>query len=314
MNMKGIHMAFNNIASLVEMARGDEPGIVAVVEAQAEHVLEGVARSMKDGIVVPYLIGNKEKIVSILHEMKENIADYHIMDSPDIQTSAYKAVQMVKRGEADFLMKGNLNTADLLRAVLNKETGLPHGKVMTHLSLVDLPAYHKVLVLNDCAIIPHPTLEQKVEQIKIVTSTLHKLGYGDDLKIGIVCAGETPNLKIQESAEAVELKKMNEEGALVGCIIEGPISIDLALSEEAVKEKGYKSPLAADIDVLLFPSLVSGSVFAKTITLFANATVVGMTVGASCPLSISSRAASSDFKYYSLALAAAVSKKEGDFK
>lgn len=304
-------MAFNNIASLVEMARGNDPKAVAVVEAQTKHVLEGVSRSMKDGIVVPYLIGNKQKIVPILQEMGENITDYHIIDSPDIQTSAYEAVQMVKRGEADFLMKGKLNTADLLRAVLNKETGLPHGKVMTHVSLVDLPAYHKVLVLNDCAILPHPTFEQKVEQIKIVTSTLHKLGYGDDIKIGIVCASETPNQKIQESAEAVELKKMNQQGLLPGCIIEGPISIDLALSKESVAEKGYQSPLAADVDVLLFPSLVSGSVFVKAITLFADATVVGMTVGASCPLSISSRAASAEFKYYSLALAAAVSKKGG---
>lgn len=303
-------MAFDNISALVEMARGGRPKTVAVVEAQAEHVLEGVIRSRKDGIIIPRLIGNRERIVEILEKMGEVPEEYEILDSPDIASSAYEGVQMVKRGEADFIMKGKLNTADLLRAVLNKQTGLPHGKVITHMSIVELPAYHKVLVLNDCAIIPHPTLEQKIEQIKIVTSTLHKLGYGDDLKIGIVCAAETPNLKIPESADAVELKKMNERGEITGCMIEGPISIDLALSADAVREKGYNSPMAADVDVLLFPSLASGSVFVKTITLFAGATVVGMTVGASCPLSISSRAASSDFKYYSLALAAAVAGKE----
>lgn len=242
----------------------------------------------------------------------ENADDYQIFDSPDLANSAYEAVQMVKKREADFIMKGKLNTADLLRAVLNKESGLPHGKVLTHLSIVQIPAYKKILVLNDCAIIPHPTFEQRVEQVKIITSTMHKLGYGDDLKIGIVCAAETPNMKIQESAEAVKLKEMNEAGELPGCIIEGPISIDLALSENAVKEKDYKSPLAADVDVLLFPSLASGSVFVKSITLFADALVVGVTVGASCPVSLSSRAASSEFKYYSLALAAAVSDQKGD--
>jgi len=304
-------MAYKDIATLVESSRVKEPKVVAVAEAHADHVLEGVVRSMKDGIIIPRLIGNQEKIVSILAEMGENPDDYQILDSPDLMTSAFEAVQMVKKGEADFLMKGKLNTADLLRAALNRETGLPRGKILTHLSIVQIPAYKKILVLNDCAIIPHPTFEQRVEQIKVITSTMHKLGYGGDLKIGIVCAAETPNMKIQESAEAVMLKEMNQAGELPGSIIEGPISVDLALSEDAVKEKGYKSPLASDVDVLLFPSLVSGSVFVKAITLFADALVVGVTVGAQCPISISSRAASSEFKYYSLALAAAISDKRG---
>lgn len=302
-------MAYKSIAELIEHSKVKNPKTVAVVEAHAEHVLEGVIRSVKDGVIVPKLIGNKEKIVSILGQLGESAEDYQIFDSPDYASSAHEGVQMVNRGEADFIMKGKLNTADLLRAVLNKQDGLPHGKVLTHLSIAEIPAYKKIVVLNDCAILPHPTFEQRVEQIKIITSTMHKLGYGDDLKIGVVCAAETPNMKIQESAEAVKLKEMNQSGEISGCIVEGPISIDLALSENAVKEKGYDSPMAADVDVLLFPSLVSGSVFVKAITLFADALVVGVTVGASCPLSMSSRAASAEFKYFSLALAAAVSEK-----
>ena len=298
-------MEFKNIRSLVDHVSGDQAKVVAVAEAHAEHVLEGVIRAKKEGIIDPRLIGRKDQIISLLKEMGEDAAGYQVFDTPDLAASAYEAVQMVKRKEADFIMKGKLNTADLLRAVLNKESGLPHGDVVTHLSLTEIPAHKKVLAVNDCAILPHPTFEQRVAQIRVVTETMHKFGYGDDLKIGIVCAAETPNMKIQESAEAVELKRMNEAGEITGCVIEGPISIDLALDENAVKEKGYESPLAADVDVLLFPSLVSASVFVKTITLFADATVVGVTLGAGCPLSISSRAASADFKYYSLALAAA---------
>jgi len=296
-------MAFKNIAAIMEMARQrKDPKTVAVAAAESDHVLEAVMRAKKDGFIEPTLVGDEAKIRAILNELGESIGNSKIIHSTDVKTSAYEAVQLVKHGAADFLMKGKLNTSDLLRAVLNKTDGLPHGKVVTQMTLVDLPAYHKVLVLNDAAIIPYPTLEQKVAQIQAVTGALHTMGYGDDIKIGIVCSAEDPNPKIPESADAVEIKRMNENGEITGCIIEGPISLDIALRAENAKAKGYESPVAGDADVLLFPNLVSGSVFIKSIQMFSGATPVGMTLGASAPISVSSRAATADMKYYSLAL------------
>lgn len=302
-------MPFKNINEIMELAISrKKTKTVAIAGAEDEHTLEAVMKAKKDGFIEPLLVGNKKKILSILGELKGSIEEDRIFDSPDTSTSAYKAVQLAKQGAADILMKGKLNTSEILKAVLDKSDGLPHGKVVTHMALTELPGYHKILVLNDCAIIPYPTLEQKVAQINAVTETLHTMGYGDDIKIGVLCATEGLNPKIPESADAAKLKRMNQAGEIKGCIIEGPISLDIALVPEVARQKGFESPVAGDTDVLLMPSLVTGNVYAKAIEM-AGAVPLGMVLGASVPIIVTSRVTTTMTKYYSLAIASTAVKE-----
>jgi len=297
-------MAFKSLAEIMELAQArKKPKTVAVAAAENDHALEAVLKAKKDGVVDPILIGNKTKILTILDKLGESIEEGRIFDTPDDGASARKAVQLVNQGDADFLMKGALNTSDLLRAVLDKTDGLPHGKVVTQMSLVELPLYHKILIINDAAIIPYPTLEQKIAQIQAVTGALHTMGYGDDIKIGVLCAAETLNSKISESADAAELKRLNQAGEITGCIIEGPISLDIALSSETAGVKGFDSPVAGDADFLLFPNLAAANMCIKALTMFGGATTAGILLGASVPISLSSRAGSTRMKYSSLTIA-----------
>ena len=298
-------MAFKNIAEIINTAISNKKRrTVAVAAAESHHVLEAVMMARKDGIVEPLLVGNKKKILSILEEIGESVAEDQIYESSDDAAAASIAVQLVKQGEADFLMKGLLNTADILRAVLNKTDGLPNGGLITQMSYAEIPGYHKLVVYNDAAITPYPTLEQKVKQIKAVTEVMHNMGYGDDIKIAALCASESVSPKILETVEADQLKQMNLAGEITGCIVDGPMQLDAALDAEAAKIKKIVSPVAGDADVLLFPNLVTGNVLAKGLQMFGGARSAGMAIGASVPISITSRAASTQIKYESLVIAA----------
>jgi len=285
-----------------------KPKRVAVAAAEHNHVIEAIMRARRDGFVEPYLVGNKDAIYSILRELGETLEEGNIYDTPDVNASARTAVQLVKQGKADFLMKGKLNTSELLKAALDKESGLSHSGLVTHMTMMELPAYHKMIVINDPGILLYPTLEQKILQIRAVTDALHTMGYGDDIKIAALCAVENVNPKMQESVDAAELKRMNQAGEITGCIIEGPISMDIAMDPEAAMEKGFNSPVVGDADVLLVPNIVTGNVLVKTLAQFAGATPVGMVLGACVPISMSSRAASAQTKYLSLAVTSAAVK------
>ena len=253
----------------------------------------------------PILIGNRQDILKILDEIGEQVDEACIYNATDDSDIASIAVRLVREGKADFIMKGLLNTSDVLRAVLNKETGLKHESVVTVMAMLEVPGYHKLLTINDAAIIPYPTLESKQTQIKLVTGVLHKLGYGDDLKVGAVCANENVNQKIIETVEAAELKQRNQDGEIAGCIVEGPISIDIALRPEIAKGKGFSSPVAGDADFLIFPSLVSANCYSKAVEM-TGARTVSFVVGAKVPIALTSRTTTVENKYYTLAITSAM--------
>lgn len=305
-------MRFKSLSDIMEIANEKKKAKkVAIAGADYHHVITASLMARRDGFADPVFVGNQEKIVQILEEFHEDPEKYPIIDVSEESAICYEAVQTIRRGEADFLMKGRVNTASLLKAVLNKETGLPHGKLMTQVSFFQIPGYHKLVVLSDGAILPYPTLEQKKEQIRLITEILHGMGYGDDIKVGILCAAENVSPKITETVEADELKQMNLRGEISGCIVEGPISLDIALSEEVAKEKHFESPVAGDADVLLAPSLAAGNLLAKALTLYGGAVSVGVVAGASVPISVTSRVATVEQKYCSLAVASmAVRRKE----
>ncbi len=301
---------FKNIDDLMEYVRAHKKlRRVAVAAAADEHTLEAVYRARNEGFVKPCLVGNKEKILEISKELGETIDENDIYDADVDKEMAAIAVRLVREGKADFIMKGLLNTADVLRAVLNKQEGLEHDSLLTVMAFLEVPNYHKLLAVSDAAILPYPTLENKKTQIRLATGVLHKLGYDDNLKVAVICANENVSPKIVETVEADELKRMNLEGEITGCIVEGPISIDIALRPEIAKAKGFKGRIMGDSDFMLFPSLVAANCYCKAVEM-TGARNVAFVLGAGVPIALTSRTTSAENKFNALALASAMAGGE----
>ncbi|MFV0517976.1 MAG: bifunctional enoyl-CoA hydratase/phosphate acetyltransferase [Aminipila sp.] len=279
---------------------------VVVVCAHDEHTLEGINRAYENGIIIPVLIGNKAKIQSIIKEEGFSFLESEIVDIDNDIEAAKKAVEMIHEGKADFIMKGKIQTSDLLKQVVNKEYGLKSSEVMSHVGLFEVPSYHKLIVITDGGMLPYPDLQQKAMIIENAVRVLKALG-NKKPKVAVLAAAEVVNPKMRESVEAAELKKMNLEGQLKDCIVEGPISYDLMISKDAALIKGYESPVTGETDILVTPDMTCGNLLAKSLLFNANAKMAGIIVGAKVPIVLVSRGATSEEKYFSIVLAAATS-------
>lgn len=294
--------------TLLDRVKGSGgPMRVALVEAQDEHALEAVLLAAEAGIVVPILVGDEGKIRAAVEKLGRSASGLSFAAASSEAASAWMGVELVRDGDADFLMKGKLQTADLLKAVVAKEGGLRTGSVMSHVAVFEVPAYHKLLALSDSGMVTYPDLEQKKAIIENAVGVLRRLGY-DLPKVAVLAAVETLNPKMPETVDAAELKRMNAEGSLAGCVVEGPISFDLAVSAESAGIKGYSSPVAGDADLLVVPTIVAGNVLGKCLTYMAGAKMAGIVVGAKAPIVLTSRGASADEKHLSLLMAAAYSR------
>ena len=298
-----------NYGRLVKIAI--EEGVkktVAVVSAHDEHTLEAVSLAAENGIARPVLIGDGKRIREIIDICGFHLKNAEVVEEKDDRSAARLAVSMINRREADFLMKGRLQTSDLLKEVVNREHGLQTGGVMSHFGFFELPNYHKLLALTDGGMLPHPNAEEKAHILRNAVQTLHALGY-ENPKVAVLAAAEVVNPKIPESVDAALLKKMNEDGRIGGCTVEGPISYDLTMSPDAAEIKGYKSPVTGDADVLLMPDMTSGNILAKAFQFTAGAKMAGIVVGARAPVVLVSRGAAAEEKYLSMALAAAAARR-----
>lgn len=275
---------------------------VALVAAEDSNSLEAVLQAEKEGLLRPILLGDEGKISEILHQLNAE-KGYEIYNEPDCNKAAYKAVELVRDGKADFLMKGKIETAGILKAVVDKEKGLGQGRLMSHFVITEIPTYHKLLVTTDGGMVMYPTLEQKKAIIINTVEILLKMGYKNP-KIGILAAIEKVNPKMPETVDAHELKQMNLRGEIKDCIIEGPISYDLAMNKESAVIKGYESQVAGDVDVLIVPDITAGNILGKSLIYSANAKMAGIIVGAKAPIVLTSRGSSAEEKFLSLALAA----------
>ncbi|MCD8323507.1 MAG: bifunctional enoyl-CoA hydratase/phosphate acetyltransferase [Clostridiales bacterium] len=298
-------MVLKNFDVLIEKVKGfPEPKRVVVAAAGDAHTLEAIKEAVDEGIVVPVLVGDKAKIQEIAAEIGLTVAEEDIYDVPDVVEAAQKAVALIREGKGDFIMKGKLETAQILKPVVNKETGLGTGRVMSHFVLDEIPNYHKLIVTTDGGMMTYPTLEQKKDIIVNTVETLKALGY-ENPKIACVAAVEKVNPKMPETVEADALKQMNKNGEIKDCIVEGPISLDIALSKEIANVKGFDSPVAGDADVILVPNIQVGNILGKSITVIAGGNMAGFIVGAQVPIVMTSRGSSAKEKYLSLVLAAA---------
>lgn len=280
---------------------------VVVAAAHDEHTLEAVFRAVHNDIVDPVLVGDKSKIKEILRSLKVGFDENQIIGTNSDDESAEVAVKIINDNKADFLMKGKLQTADLLRAVVNKEKGLHTGRVMSLMVIHEMPSYHKLLVVSDGGMMMYPTLVEKKQIIENAVDALIAMGY-EKPKVAVLAAVENVNPKMPESVDAGLLKKMNQKGEIKNCIVEGPISYDLVMSKESAEIKGYESPVVGEADILIVPNITAGNILGKTLVYSAGATMAGFIVGAKVPIVITSRGSSSQEKYLSLVLSASAVK------
>lgn len=298
-------MVYKSFNELIEQVK-NYPSMkrMAVAAAGEKHTLQAALHARKEGIARPILVGDRKEILRVLAELNEEVLAEDIYSAADVKAAAELAVSLVREGGADFLMKGYLDTSVILKAVVNKERGLGKGGVMSHVTMFDIPTYHKLLVPVDGGMVTYPTLKQKKGIIENTVSTLHAMGYKCP-KVGVLACVEKVNPNMPETIEAAELARMNRAGEITGCIIEGPISYDCAVDEEIARMKGYESKIAGDVDVLLAPNIHAGNIMGKMLTCTCKAKMAGFVVGAKCPIVLTSRGSSTEEKFLSIAVSAA---------
>ena len=244
-----------------------------------------------------------EEILAIGRELGHEIPEDRVVPAETEQECAFEAVRLIREGQADFLLKGYLQTGTLLKAVLNKETGISLGQPMSHTALLEIPKYHKILGVTDGGMIPQPDLEMKKAILRNALQMFRGLGYEKPV-ISVVCASEVVSPKIQETVDAAALKEAALAGEFGECIVEGPISLDLSVNKASAEHKHYDSPAAGEADILLVPNITAGNIFVKGLLEFAGAKMAGLVTGAKCPIALNSRSATDEEKYAALMAAA----------
>jgi len=261
----------------------------AVVHPCEESALAGAVEAAQKGLIDPFLVGPAAKISEVADSAGLDISKLKIVDVPHSHASATRAVELVREGKAEILMKGSLHTDELMSAIVSREGGLRTGRRISHVFIMDVPTYHKVLLITDAAINIAPTLEDKVDICQNAIDLAISLGL-EKPKVAILAAVETVTSKMPATIDAAALCKMAERGQIKGGILDGPLAFDNAISAQAAETKGIKSAVAGDPDILLAPDLESGNILAKQLSFLANADSAGMVLGAKVPVILTSRA------------------------
>jgi phosphotransacetylase len=264
--------------------------------------LEGAVEAAQQGLIVPLLVGPAAKIAEVAEASGIDLSKFEIVDAPHSHDAAARAVQLVKEGKAEILMKGSLHTDELMTAIVSREGGLRTGRRISHVFIMDVPTYHKVLIITDAAINIAPTLEDKVDICQNAIDLAISLGLARP-KVAILAAVETVNSKMPATLDAAALCKMAERGQIKGGLLDGPLAFDNAISAQAAETKGIRSAVAGDPDILLAPDLEAGNILAKQLTFLANADSAGMVLGAKVPVILTSRADSVRSRIASCAVA-----------
>jgi len=266
------------------------PAIPTAVAHPCEaSALAGAIEAGEAGLIVPILVGPQAKIREVAKAGGHDLGTIEIVDAEHSHASASKAVALVREGRAELLMKGSLHTDELLSAVVAKETGLRTGRRISHVFIMDVPTYHKILIVTDAAISIAPSLEDKVDIVQNAIDLARSLGLPKP-KVAILAAVETVNSKMPATLDAAALCKMSERGQITGALLDGPLAFDNAINAEAARTKGIRSEVAGDPDILLAPDLEAGNILAKLLSFLAKADSAGVVLGAKVPIILTSRA------------------------
>jgi len=300
-------MVLKNLSDLKRIVEGGPRKKLVLAAAQDQHSLGAVVRAWKDNIIEPILIGDKEGIQNICASNNYDIAGLRIIHEPDTEMSVEIAVKMVSSKQADILMKGKVGTSTLLKCVLNKEWGLRTGNLLSHFALFEVETYHKVIAVTDVAMNIAPNLKEKIAIVNNSVACLNRLGYSMP-KVAVLGAVEMVNENMEATLDAALLSKMNQRDQIKNCIIDGPLAFDNAVSLESAQQKGIRSEVAGDTDLLLMPDIEVGNVLYKSLVFFAKAKVASIILGALVPIVLTSRSDSEQAKYDSILLSAAACK------
>jgi phosphate acetyltransferase len=300
-------MTHEKYQRLIDTARTLAPVTTAVAHPCDESSLSGAVDAAKLGLIVPILVGPKAKIEAVAKACKLDISRFEIVDAPHSHAAAARAVELVKEGRAEALMKGSLHTDELMAAVVRKDTGLRTARRISHCFVMDVPTYADTLIISDAAVNIAPTLEDKVDIVQNAIDLARALRI-EQVRVAILSAMETVNPQVPSTIEAAALCKMAERGQITGAILDGPLALDNAISLEAAQIKKIDSLVAGRANVLIVPDLEAGNMLAKSLSFLANADCAGIVLGAKVPIILTSRADSVMARLASCAVAVFVAQ------
>jgi phosphotransacetylase len=289
--------------TLIERCAPVEPVTTAIAHPCDESSLRGAIEAAEARLIRPILIGPEAKVRPVAERCGIDLAPYGVVDAAHSHAAAARAVEVVRAGEAQALMKGSLHTDELMAEVVKKDTGLRTERRISHAFIMDVPTYPKALVVTDAAINIFPDLETKADIVRNAIDMAHAFGR-ETPKVAILSAVETVTPKIPSTIDAAALCKMAERGQIAGALLDGPLAFDNAISKEAAEIKGIRSEVAGDADILLVPDLEAGNILAKQLSFLANADAAGIVLGARVPIILTSRADSVRARMASCAIAA----------
>ncbi len=292
---------------LIERAKALAPLSTAVAHPCDESSLSAAIDATRIGLIAPLLVGPEARIKAVAEKFGLDLGGLEIIDSPHSHASAARAVELVREGRAEALMKGSLHTDELLGEVVKKETGLRTGRRISQCFVMDVPQHSQALIITDAAVNIAPTLEDKIDIVQNAIDLARSLGIAD-VRVAILSAMETVNPKVLSTIEAAALCKMADRGQITGAILDGPLALDNAISEEAARIKGIRSQVAGRANVLVAPDLEAGNMLAKSLSFLAQADAAGIVLGARVPVILTSRADSVTTRLASCAVAALVAQ------
>ncbi|AEB12222.1 bifunctional enoyl-CoA hydratase/phosphate acetyltransferase [Marinithermus hydrothermalis] len=295
-----------DLARLIARVKG--PKRVAVAAAEEAHVIEAVNEARIEGLVHPILFGNPDRIRRVAAELGVRVQNLEIRPAKNPVEAAALATQAVSRGEADILMKGLVHSSDFLRAALNKEWGLRTGRLLSHVFVYEAKGYDRLLFMSDGAMNINPDLRTKIQIVENAVTLAHVLGIRTP-RVALLAAVEVVNPEMETAVEDAIIAKMADRGQIKGAIIDGPLALDNAVSEEAARIKGIHSPVAGKADILIVDNIDVGNVFYKSLVYFGRIRGGGMIMGAKAPLVLTSRADPEEIKFLSLALSVVAAER-----
>ena len=293
---------WDNMEDVIKAARKSPSSRMAVAAAGDEVVLKSVVKARKDDLVEPVLIGDKEKIKSVLGNLGKPSSDFEIVDANNDEEAAQKAVKMTAEGETDFPMKGMLSTSVILRALLNKEYGLRQDKLLSLVTLMDLHEQDHIIFMSDAGMNPNPDLSEKADIIRNAVTIARAVGY-ESPKVALLAAVENVSPNMPDTHDAAVLSKMQDRGQIKNCHVDGPFALDNALYESAAKHKGIGGEVAGKADIIITPDIEAGNILYKSMIVYARTPAASVVYGARVPLVLTSRADTAQTKYNSIALA-----------
>ncbi len=302
-------MAFKHLSELKQLLVDKPARRLVLAAAQDHNSLSSVLMAAHDGFIEPILVGDKDVIHNIAAQNNFDLTGVRVVHEPDSEMAIEIAVRMVRSNQADILMKGKVGTSNLLKGVLNKEWGLRSGSLLSHFAIFEVAAYHKLIAVTDVAMNIAPNLQDKIAIVNNSVACLNRLGV-EMPKVAVLGAVEMVSENMQATLDAALLSKMNQRDQIRHCLIDGPLAFDNAISLESATHKGIRSDVAGDTDLLLMPDIEVGNVLYKSLVFFAHAGGAAVILGETAPIVLTSRSDSDQAKYYSIVLAAAITRKE----